>query len=142
LDKLKYQDLLGAKFCHGGNFIEEGFDCWSLVREVYRRLGMDLLEYKHLCAEVMAEDKFQYDRVDALINEHKALFVKIVKPEPYCIVTFILRPPYVTHIGVVLEDKRSFIHILKQSSVSVERLDSLLWVNKIDGYWRYDGRKK
>jgi cell wall-associated NlpC family hydrolase len=135
--KLNYQDLLGAKFCHGGNSIAEGFDCWSLAREVYRRLGRDLLEYKHLAEQVMADEKFQYDKVDALIRVGAQNFEPLQKPEAYCIVTFILRPPYVTHIGVVLEDKRSFIHILKQSSVAVERLDSLLWATKIDGFWKF-----
>jgi cell wall-associated NlpC family hydrolase len=135
--KLKYDDLLGAKFTHGGNSIEEGFDCWSLCREVYRRLGRDLYEYKHLAEQVMADEKFQYKNVDALIRVGAENFQPLQKPEPFCLVTFIMLPPFVTHIGVVLEDKRYFIHILKQSSVSVERLDSLLWATKIDGYWRY-----
>jgi hypothetical protein len=137
IKKLDYNDLLGAKFTHGGNSIAEGFDCWSLVREVYRRLGRELLEYKHLCEQIIKDDKFQYEHVDTLINDRKYLFVRLDRPEPFCIVTFIMLPPFVTHIGVVLEDKRSFIHILKQSSVSVERLDSLLWEKKIDGFWKF-----
>lgn len=47
-----------------------------------------------------------------------------------------IRPPYTSHIGVVLENKYEFIHIMNRSRVTIERLDGLLWKRRVTGYYK------
>lgn len=72
-----------------------------------------------------------------MITEKKSLFVELKTPEPFCLVTFMTKPPYTTHIGVVLENCRDFIHNLDMSTkVCIERLDSMLWERRITGFYK------
>ncbi len=50
--------------------------------------------------------------------------------------SWIHRPPFTTHIGVVLEDGYRFIHIMTKTEVTIERLDSLLWKRRITGFFK------
>lgn len=125
---MEYTDLLGAPFVYGGRSVKEGFDCYGLAMEIYRRLGMRLPEY---------QSTDQFSLIHKMIHEAKPLFVEVVKPEPYCLATFIIRPPYTTHIGVVLKDSRRFIHIMQRRLVAIEWLDHVGWVRRNTGYYRW-----
>jgi len=125
-----YRKYLGVPFKYGGNSIEEGFDCYNLCRAIYKEIGIDLPAYTY-------PDNPEASLIHQLINEGKPLFKQIEKPTPYCLVVFSLRPPYVTHIGVVLEDCIHFIHILEKRSVAKERLDNVFWSKRIRGFYEY-----
>jgi cell wall-associated NlpC family hydrolase len=130
---LIYADLLGCEF----EYRAEGpdrFDCWSLCREVYARLGRPFPPYR----PPLIEDKAV---IGAEIERAKQEFTRLDGPEPHCFVTFRMFPPYVTHIGVVMEDCTTFLHVMPLSRVSRERLDHVIWRNKIDGYYRWEPRK-
>lgn len=126
---MEYIDLLGAPFVYGGRSVKEGFDCYGLVMELYRRRGIQL---------PTSQSTDQYSLIHRMINDAKPLFTEIAKPEPYCLATFMIRPPYTTHIGVVLEDARSFIHIMQKRLVAVERLDHAGWAQRNTGYFRWE----
>ena len=122
-----YLDLLGKSFEYGG-VGPSHYDCKGLVFELYRR---ERIAFPH------------YESTDSIEEQHKLFTeglakhaIEIDKPESYCLVMFKIRPPYVSHIGVVMKDCQKFIHIMPKSSVSVERLDSPLWINKIAGFYR------
>lgn len=137
---LNYLDLLGASFRYKGLSKEEGFDCWNLCREIYKRLGRELPEYHYFVEEINNDGKFQYASVEKMIKDgSKKWLTKIETAEPYCLVTFMIRPPFTSHIGVVLEDRYRFIHIMRKLSVAIERLDNLTWQRRITGFWRYNG---
>ena len=124
----EYEDLLGCEFEHGGRGPER-FDCWGLCLEVCRRAGLAVPAFSS-----------PPDRLPAIHREilrRSWLFERIERPEPFCLVTFAIRPPYVTHVGVVMEDRTTFLHILKQSRVTRERLDHILWKKKIAGFYRW-----
>lgn len=125
---LNYTDLLGVQFRYNGRSKEEGFDCYGLTQEIYRRIGIILPEY------TSTDDK---SLIHQMIIQGIEVFKKIEKPEPYCIVLFMIKPPYVSHVGVVLEDCYRFIHVNEKVSVVVERLDNILWERKVRGYYRY-----
>lgn len=125
---MEYVDLLGARFVYGGRSVAEGFDCYGLVMEMYRRRGIQLPEY---------QSTDEYSLIHRMINDAKPLFIEIAKPEPYCLATFMIRPPYTTHIGVVLEDGRRFIHIMQGRMVAVEWLDHAGWMKRNAGYYRW-----
>lgn len=124
---LKYEDLLGKSFKFGGEGPDD-YDCFNLARELYRRLGKDLPQFSH---------PTETSLIAQAVLEGKQVFEELSKPEPYCLVLFMVKPPYVSHVGVVLEDKIRFIHIMEKCSVCVERLDSLTWERKIRGYYRW-----
>jgi len=79
---------------------------------------------------------------DNLLATH-AVFIKQQKqcqrlnePKPGCIVAFIMRAPFVTHMGIVLDSMR-FIHIMHKRSVAIERLDNPVWKKRIAGFYEY-----
>ena len=118
---------MGITYEKAGNGLDgHGLDCYTLCREVYRRLDKELPSFSH---------PEEANVIEQEVLGGKQLFVELEKPEPFCLVTFRVMG-FVSHVGVVLEDCRSFIHILKKSRVSVERLDSLLWKKRIDGFFR------
>lgn len=122
-------DLIGQPFDLQA---KNGFNCYSLCKEVCRRGGV-LLPDRQPVEELS-------DRSDA-INSGKVDYIKLEKPEPFCLATFKMHPKFVTHIGVVLEDCQHFIHILKKKAVIVERLDSPRWQKRLDGYYGYIGQQ-
>lgn len=126
--KLEYLDLLGAEFSYGGKG-SGTYDCWHLSREIYKRLGVDVPEF---------DSPSENSLINTMIRDEMWKIVdKIDKPEPYCFVLFKLHPKYVTHIGVVLEDCDSFIHIMQKSRVSVEKLSEPHWKTKIEGFYKW-----
>lgn len=70
-------------------------------------------------------------------SQGRELFVSLPKPEPWCVVTFAIHPRFVSHVGVVLDDCRRFIHIMEKTSVTAERLDALEWAPRIKGFYRW-----
>ncbi len=149
----KYEKLLGIPFRMGGRMDKcscgqlyskvkktdcplcRGFvsrknylDCYGLAIEVYKINNKILPEKTSLTDDEM---------ICAAITDGTRDYVEITRPEPLCIVSLKVQAPFVTHIGVVLEDTEWFIHILEQYSVSIERLRRRQLL--IDGYWRYVG---
>jgi hypothetical protein len=67
----------------------------------------------------------------------KDLFLKLDKPEPFCLVALSLEDrKYINHVGVVWYNSFEFIHISEKTKVSIERLDDPLWFSKIRGYYK------
>lgn len=122
-----YSDLIGKKFEYDGRG-PDTFDCYGLCVEIYKRLGKQLVEYQ-------ASNDFKENA--ARFDFGKKDFIRIDKPEPFCLVLLTVFKPYVSHIGVVLEDCRHFIHIFRKCNVCIESLSSERWKNRIDGYWKY-----
>ena len=84
------QDLIGIPYEKHGR-TTKGLDCYGLVHLVYGRLGKELPNFP--------EDYTELLNIHNAIEENKSKFIELEKPEPYCIVTFSIYPPYVTHIG-------------------------------------------
>ncbi len=125
--KLDYSDLLGGTFKWLAKGENNEWDCWSLTREVLRRVGKELPDKKSFIDLKLRNAAFE---------EGRKLVEKLEKPEPYCIVAFKTRRFFITHIAIVLEDCKTFIHIQKKTRVNICRLDHIFWENKIEGYYR------
>jgi cell wall-associated NlpC family hydrolase len=123
--KLKYDDLLGKEFEIGGTGENNKYDCYNLCRELYKRIGKDI---------PMFNSPNEPNLIEEVVIKGRELFKELDKPEPYCLVLFTLKFPYVSHVGVVLEDCRRFIHIMPKSKVTVERLDDISWNHRVRGY--------
>jgi cell wall-associated NlpC family hydrolase len=126
LQKIEVSDLLGKPFAWYARG-PEAYDCWGLVLEVARRAGV------YLPDEIsIRRPQVRSRRMDQVF----AGFTRIAEPEPYCLVTFVLRRRYVGHIGFVLADGKRFIHVTESQRVSITRLDDVFWRRRIDGYYR------
>ncbi len=125
---MKIDDLFSAKFADGGRGPKE-YDCFGMFEELCRRRGIVLPPEENPIGE--AE---KGAAIAAAIERGE--WVKLDKPEPGCGVAFCVAPPFVTHIGMVLEDGK-FIHIRKGAGVAVERLDHPLWRGCIAGFYRH-----
>ncbi|MEK6531252.1 MAG: NlpC/P60 family protein [Deltaproteobacteria bacterium] len=125
--RLNYEDLLGVEFKLNGRDPNDGLDCYGLCMEIYKRMGLRLPEFSYA---------FQESLLHKQIEEGSRKFVEIADPEPGCLVTFAIMPPYTSHIGVVVDGSR-FIHIMKKTRVALERLDASEWRKRITGYYRW-----
>lgn len=116
-----FNDLIGKPF-------EEVGKCIGLVREVYRRRGIEIPDFNYTSIE---------DEHLVIENEKDNLTEKIDVPEPYCIVTFRTVGPYVTHMGVVLEDCKTFIHAARNKNVCIQKLNHPFWGQRIKEFRRW-----
>ena len=123
-----YDDLLGVNWKFNGRD-KDGIDCWGLAIEVYKRNGRVLPEFN------VTEDKSE--TIQQLVSQEIEFAEKLEQPEPFCFVTFAIGTPYVNHIGIVLEDRDQFIHILRGSQVSIERLSRMSWGQRSRGFFRW-----
>lgn len=118
-------DLIGKGFAYGGRGPHQ-YDCYGLAIEVFRRMGKHLPEdYMSVCEPA---------KIATTIEEGKKHLRKISEPVKGCLVMFKIVPPYVSHLGVVLENNR-FIHVFQKRMVCIEQLDGIYWRNKIAGYY-------
>jgi cell wall-associated NlpC family hydrolase len=129
---IDYEDLLGIPFRHGGRSIDPanqkyGVDCWGLCIELLKR-------QKRIPPEIPTPDSME-DRHELIDVSKNFLADKLAGPEVGAVVLFQIMPKFVSHCGICLGDGK-FIHILAQSRVSVERLDSLFWKDKVRGFYR------
>ncbi|MCK9420203.1 MAG: C40 family peptidase [Nitrospirae bacterium] len=120
-----YKDLIGKEFSYGARGPDK-YDCYGLCMEVLRRHGVALPNFG---------SAVQSHIIHEMILSGKEFFTELPGPEPFCLVTFWIRPKFTTHIGIVLEDSNRFLHILKKERAVIERLDSVLWKHRITGYY-------
>jgi cell wall-associated NlpC family hydrolase len=122
-----YEDLIGIPFkCGGRDTIH--IDCYGLAMLIYDRLGIKLPEFG------ASED---FSIINQLIKDGENYFEKLEEPEPFCLVVFTIREPFVSHIGIVLEDCNKFIHVMAKRATVIERLDDLSWHHRIKGFYKW-----
>lgn len=124
---MMYLDLLDKPFMWGGRG-PEYFDCYGLCMELARRNGQIIPD------SIWSEDPAMIDELVAA-TEMKG-FEKVDSPQSGDFVGFMLRPPYVSHIGYMLNET-DFIHITRGTRVTRERINSLQWQRKIAGFYRW-----
>lgn len=112
-----------------------GLDCWGLVKLVLERefgcLGLPdfTTQYRHVRDRALHE-------VFADEIEH---WQRVARPEPgdVAVLRFSGRP---MHVGLMLGDN-VMLTIDRGTLSCVERLDSLRWTGKLEGYYRFQGRR-
>ena len=123
-----YVDLLSIPFKKGGRDAA-GMDCWGLCLEVARRAGIDLPDY-------LSPDN--PEEVGSLADAERACYVRLNRPEPFCLVAFAGQGKYVDHLGMVLEDGRSFIHCSStRGRVTIESLNHPVWSKILAGFYKH-----
>lgn len=127
---MNFDDLLHVPWKLNGND-RKGMDCWNLAAEVYRRLGRSLPEFFY------PDPKDDEETVHQLIMKEIEFAERLDQPIPFCFAVFAVYTPRVNHIGVVLEDRDQFIHIFRGGTVSIERLSSVFWKNRLRGFYKW-----
>lgn len=111
-----FSDLLGMPY--------DQIRCYELTREVYHRLGIELPDYSNVTGISLIKE---------LIIKKKKLTIELDHPEPFCIV-LIAKGEVATHLGVVLDDCKCFIHSCG-TGVTISKLRH--WKERIRGYYKW-----
>ncbi len=109
------------------------FDCWGFCREAYRQFGKDLpREYAS-----PIDTKERALLVGQYANSDE--FLEIPEVEIPCLVTIAIRPPFFSHIGVMITPT-TCIHILEKVGVSTFNIRThISWKNRIGKFYRFTG---
>lgn len=115
--------LVGIPYKFRGNG-ETEMDCWQLVVRAARELfGREYPAYP----VALLKD------VPAIVRTHLAEWREVSEPEPGDVV---ILSHQLMHCGIVLDQGR-FLHTLEGRDSAVERLDSMMWRDRIETFRRY-----
>jgi len=130
IDYSIYGDLLGTKFKFGGRTIKEGLDCLGLMY-----IMCDILEIPLPHQPSVIDRKLR----SAAFEKGKEMFVEIDKAEPGCFVCFRMAG-IASHIGMMIDNIR-FIHVMRSKTVCIEKVNSLVWRDRLEGFYKF-GKEK
>ena len=119
-------DLMSARYEEGARG-PDAYDCFGLFAELCRRSGFEIPDHPSPADREQIEEKI----MAAAIADWQILR----EPEIGCAVAIRIGP-WVSHIGMVIEGNR-FIHANEKTGVTVARLDDVMWVKRIVGFYRY-----
>ena len=131
---INYNDLIGVPFVNRGRDAQHGLDCYGLVKEVYKRNGIEIPEYD--------VDYNDMDKVDELIegNTQGYPWQEIREPQTPCLIAIRFGSPVgvVNHTAVYIGGGR-FIHTREKVGVCIDRVSSPAWRRVIVGFYKYVG---
>ena len=119
-------DLIGKPYKKGG-LGPLFYDCFGLASKIRFRAGLGFPT--HQLGDIRNTARF--------LQKQKLQAEKLLYPTSYCVVMFRMCGKFITHIGIVLPSLYKFIHIVEDKDVCIERLDAVLWRNKIEGYYEF-----
>jgi len=128
---MDFSEYIGIPFKSQGRD-RRGIDCWGLLRLVYKeRLGINLPsytdEYKHA---------FDKESVSKTVEAHEREWVRVQDEKPFDVVLLRIKGLPI-HLGIIIE-KGIMIHAINRKIATCkERYDSLMWRNRILGFYRY-----
>lgn len=123
----EYLDLLDKPFLLGSRG-PDYYDCWGICLEIGKRVNINYPKFF-----TPADTKNQSESIQSVRDKD---FIKLNKPEPFCIVTFKITPPFVDHCGIIMSDCRHFLHIMINHSVALQRLDNRILSPRIEGFYK------
>lgn len=112
-----FLDLLAARYEFGAKG-PDLYDCWGLVCEVRRRLGLTTPDKAGLIQSVLSG---------------QAVWTRSERPRAGMVVAFNTPVP---HVGVMIS-RYKFIHIEPKVGVAVEQINMPPWATKVAGFWEY-----
>lgn len=130
-------DLIGKPYREYGELDDNKYDCWDLVREVYKRVGITLPEY------IISE--YNLENINGKIESARPMWERLDTSKPLPVPCAILIHPsfdMCTHVGVylgIINGSPKFIHSNVKRGVCIESLDSMIWKRLIEGFYSYKG---
>jgi cell wall-associated NlpC family hydrolase len=131
-DLINISDLMDKPFKNGGRGPDE-YDCYGLVREIYRRIGIELPELFVDCYNVELINNEYQIQLQHLTPLHK--------PETWAIMAIKFNEPKVNHFGVYLGFgiyNRCFIHTRESANTCITSIDDYYWKRNIVGYYKWN----
>lgn len=131
MDNISFEKYQKIPFIEKGrNF--DGCDCWGLLYLIYKDfLKIELPTYANEY-ENTSDEKV----LGKIVNENKVTWNEIISPSIFDAVLFRIKGQPM-HVGVFIGDGK-FIHCLHNVGVSIEKLKSIMWRNRIIGYYHYE----
>ena len=123
MSSVSVRDLIGCPYKIHGRSKEEGFDCYGVDIEVYKRHGRYLPDIGYDSPE-------EYENVYLSVL-HKVKYTKVDRPEELSLIMISLKGEP-RHTGVYLGNGL-FIHATRNLGVIVEPLHR--WANRVVGYY-------
>jgi cell wall-associated NlpC family hydrolase len=125
---INLNDLIGKPFRDGGRG-PEAYDCWGLVKEVFRRHGIEVKDYWISCRDSMAINQAFQDDVRNWVRVSKDQ----LQPPALVVIKF-NQPVYCNHTGVYIGAGR-FIHAREKVGVCIEPVEHPVWKRTIEGFY-------
>lgn len=137
MNSADYTDLIGIPFANRGRDVKSGLDCYGLVREVYRKNGIELPEYN-----ADYDDKEKINELMDFATHSKSVWRKVEGnniPVP-CVIAMRFNVPkgYVNHAAVYIGAGK-FLHIRENAGSCIEKINSPMWKMLIEGFYEYIG---
>jgi len=128
----KVNDLIGKPFKDLGRG-PDYFDCFGLVKEVFKRQGFEIPDYGR---DIWAD---QSSRINNAILDASEHWTPISKPIRGCLAVFRFPyPMWVSHLGVMLDTER-FINVRLKTRVIIDKISSPAWKKRVAGFYLYNG---
>lgn len=124
-----FNKLMTIPYKPGGRN-SKGIDCYGLCILACKELGFVLPEFD-------GNSTVNFRNINGLVMRARNKFIKLEHPEPYCLVAFMIRKPYVSHVGILLEDGYHFLHIYSDAGVQINSVEELKWKDRIDGFYKW-----
>ena len=132
-----YADLIGVPFLNKGRDVTKGLDCYGLVKEVYKRHGINIPEY-----DAQYKDYKDMCQISEIIkgNTKGYPWKEIKEPKVPCLIAIRFGSPdgVVNHTAVYIGGGR-FIHTRENIGVNIDRVSSPAWRRVIVGFYEYVG---
>lgn len=133
---INYDDLIGTPFKNHGRG-DGGYDCYGLVKEVFKRYGINIPEYD--------ADFDDSEKINSLVRDNTAhrpwKQVDDINHLPVpCLVALRFGSPVgvVNHTGTYIGHGQ-FIHTRAKVGACIDRIDSIAWKRCIVGFYEYVG---
>jgi len=112
----------------------EGWDCYAVLYLGYKDvLGIELPSFIDDYVNA-GNDKASRRVIHDIILAQKHFWIKVEKPQAFDVALFRIGNTE-THLGLMI-DKNRFLHCEKKINTVIERIDSMIWKNRIEGIYR------
>ena len=127
------KNYIGIPFVEKGS-VHTGCDCYGLIRLIYKEhFNIDLTDFTS--AYSTTKDSCAISKI---IEKETILWEK-VRDEKEGDVTLFRIKNMLWHVGFIVE-KNMMLHTMEGCVDScIERIDSLLWKNRLEGFYRFNG---
>lgn len=125
-----YYKYLGVPFKFNGNSTQEGYDCINLCCAIAKDRSVPMKNINHAFTDIHNYHSLFSDR-------ESSDWLSISKDLVDSLVVFKINGK-ISHVGYMLDDI-SFIHIMENSRVTVEKITSPQWERRIVGFYKYIG---
>jgi cell wall-associated NlpC family hydrolase len=122
----EFRDLIGKSFAYGGRG-PDTYDCYGLLLEMNRRMGVEIPDY------FSPDDTL---KIALIIESEKRLWTPVNAPNTGVAVALRVGR-HVAHVGFMI-DRTNMLHAWKQSGgVMYEPLPGSVWERKAAGFYRF-----